>query len=113
MKHNELPLLSATQRDEAARLGGKLARLRRARGLRQADVAVRAGLSRSTVVLTEAGDVRRTVGQLLRYLDAVAPSLTLLDVLQETDPSLKALTAHETTKRVRKLSDAELEKLDF
>lgn len=113
MKIDELPLLTEAQKREAAELGAKLARLRRARRLRQADAAARAGLSRSTAALIEAGDPRRTLAQLMRYLGAIAPRLSLLDLLRETDPALKALAAAEATKRVRKLSPSELKRLDF
>jgi hypothetical protein len=39
--------------------------------------------------------------------------VTLLALLQETDPSLLALSARELTQRVRPLSKDELQKLDF
>ena len=84
-----------------------------ARQLRQADAAARAGLARSTAVLIEKGDLSRTQAQILRYLEAIAPGLSLLHLLQETDPALSALTARERTQRVRALSKTELTKLDF
>jgi len=98
---------------EAADMGVKLTRLRTARKLRQLDVAARAGLSRSTAALIEKGDPGRTVAQILRYLEAMAPGLSILALLQESDPSLKALEQLEATQRVRPLSDTELQKLDF
>lgn len=113
MKYDESPLLSPQHRAEALALGAKLARLRRARKLRQADAAVRAGLARSTAVLIEKGDPSRTLGQVLRYLEAIAPGLSLPALLQESDPSLIALAQAEATQRVRALSPAELDKLDF
>ena len=113
MKRDEAPLLTPARVQEAQALGEKLARLRMARHLRQADAAVRAGLARSTAVLIEKGDLSRTQAQILRYLEAIAPGLTLLSVLQESDPSLKALSARERTQRVRPLSKSELAKLDF
>ena len=113
MKHPELPLMNALRIAEAADVGKKLSRLRKARCLRQLDAARRAGLSRSTAVLIEAGDAGRTLAQLLRYLDAIAPTLSLVQLLQESDPSLKALAESEATRRVRKLSATELKKLDF
>ena len=72
--------------------------------MRQADAAVRAGMARSTAVLIEKGDVGRTQGQILRYLDAIAPGLTLLSLLQESDPSLALLRARELTQRVRPMT---------
>jgi len=113
MKRDETPLLTPARIQEARELGEKLARLRMARRLRQADAAARAGLARSTAALIEKGDLSRTQAQILRYLEAIAPGLTLLGLLQETDPSLKALRAKEITKRVRPLSQSELDKLDF
>ena len=113
MKRNEAPLLDAARVQEARELGEKLARLRLARRLRQADAAARAGLARSTAVLIEKGDLSRTQAQILRYLEAIAPGVTLLALLQETDPSLQALRTRELTQRVRPLSQDELGKLDF
>jgi transcriptional regulator with XRE-family HTH domain len=113
MKYNEEPLLNPLHRAETLALGAKLARLRRARKVRQADAAARAGLSRSTAVLIEKGDPSRTLGQLLRYMEAIAPGLSLPALLQESDPSLTALAQMEATQRVRALSTAELDKLDF
>lgn len=113
MKRNETPLLTPARLQEARDLGARLARLRKARHLRQADAAARAGLARSTVALIEKGDVSRTQAQILRYLEAIAPGLTLLALLQESDPSLTALNARELTRRVRPLGKAELSDLDF
>lgn len=113
MKRNEHPLMTPERLDEARQLGEKLARLRMARRIRQADAATRAGLSRSTAVLLEKGDLGRTQAQILRYLEAIAPGVTLLSLLKEDDPSLQALAARESTQRVRTLSTSELERLDF
>ena len=113
MKYNEDSLLPPGSLAEATALGARLARLRKARRLRQQDAAGRAGISRSPAVLIEKGDPGRTLAQLLRYLDAIAPGHTLLDLLLDKDPSLDALSQREETKRVRPLSDAELKKLDF
>lgn len=46
MKRNEHPQMTQERLDEARQLGEKLARLRMARRIRQADAATRAGLSR-------------------------------------------------------------------
>jgi transcriptional regulator with XRE-family HTH domain len=113
MKRNEQPLMIPERLDEARQLGEKLARLRMARQIRQADAATRAGLSRSTAVLLEKGDLSRTQAQILRYLEAIAPGVSLLSLLKEDDPSLQALATREATRRVRALSKAELERLDF
>lgn len=113
MKRDETPLMTPGQVAEAKAIGEKLARLRLARRIRQADAAARAGLSRSTAALIEKGDPGRTLAQVLRYLGAVAPGLNLRALLQEEDPSLRALAARETTQRARPLSPAELKDLDF
>ena len=113
MKRDETPLLSPARVMEARELGEKLARLRKARRLRQADAALRAGLARSTAALIEKGDLGRTQAQILRYLEAIAPGVTLLSLLQESDPSLAALSARELTRRVRPLGKAELDELNF
>lgn len=113
MKRNEEPLMSPERLEEARQLGKKLARLRTARRILQADAATRAGISRSTAVLLEKGDLGRTQAQILRYLEAIAPGLSLLSLLKEDDPSLQALAARETTQRVRALSKNELQRLDF
>lgn len=113
MKHDEIPLMTTRRLAEAKELGAKLARLRVARKIRQEDAAARAGLARSTAALIEKGDPGRTQAQILRYLDAIAPSLSLLALLQESDPALKALLHAEATRRVRPLSSAGLKELDF
>ena len=73
----------------------------------------RSGVTRPTAVRIEAGDPGRTLGQLLRYLHAIAPRVTLLQLMRESDPSLIALSEAEMTKRVRRLSDKQLKALDF
>jgi hypothetical protein len=46
-------------------------------------------------------------------LEAIAPGTTLAGLLMESDPALTALQARESTKRVRDLSAAELDDLNF
>ena len=53
------------------------------------------------------------MGQILRYLDAIVPGKTLLELLSETDPALAALSAKERRRRARELSKRELEEIDF
>ena len=113
MKRNEMPLMPPARIDEARAIGEKLARLRVARRMRQADAAVRAGIARSTAALIEKGDLSRTQAQILRYLEAIAPGVSLLALLQEEDPSLQTLAAREATQRVRQLGKGELTRLDF
>jgi hypothetical protein len=84
-----------------------------ARQVKQADAALRAGLSRNTAYRLEKGEPGIALGQVLRYLQAISPGSTLLELLSEKDPALLALSAREKTQRVRELSTAEREELDF
>lgn len=113
MKVSQASLLTSAQQAQSTRLGELLARLRVARKVKQADAALRAGLSRNTAYRLEKGDPGIAVGQVLRYLEAIAPDSTLLDLLAERQPELLALAAREKTQRVRDLSSAELKELDF
>ena len=113
MKVNQFSMLSTRQIDECAHLGQLLARLRLARKVKQSDAALRAGLSRNTAYRIEKGDPGLAMGQVLRYLAAISPGSTLLDLLSEKDPALVLLNAREKTKRVRDLTTAELEELNF
>lgn len=113
MKKEETLLLSESELAQTRLLGKRLSRLRLARRVRQEDAAVRAGLSRPTARKIEHGDPGRTLGQVLRYLGAVAPGMTLQQLLEGKDPSLLALEASEKRQRVRELSAAERDKLDF
>ena len=113
MKVDQSALLSPLQLEACAKVGSQLARLRIARKVKQTDAALRAGLSRNTVYRLEKGEPGLALGQILRYLEAIAPGSTLLDLLTEKDPALLSLTAREKTKRVRDMTTAELEELDF
>jgi transcriptional regulator with XRE-family HTH domain len=113
MKITQSTMLSARQREQCVLLGAQLARLRIARRVKQADAALRAGLSRNTVYRLEKGEPGVALGQVLRYLEAIAPGSTLIDLLSETDPALLALDAKEKTRRVRDMSATELKELDF
>lgn len=113
MKITQSTMLSPRQREECARLGALLARLRIARKVKQTDAALRAGLSRNTAYRLEKGDPGLALGQVLRYLEAIAPGSTLLQLLSEEDPALRALEVHEKTRRVRGMTAAELKELEF
>ena len=113
MKVRQSVMLSTHLAQEIVHLGHLLVRLRHARKVKQADAALRAGLSRNTVYRMEKGDAGLAIGQVLRYLEAIAPGTTLLDLLTESDPALNALQARESTKRVRDLNAAEIEDLNF
>jgi transcriptional regulator with XRE-family HTH domain len=113
MKVDQSVMLSPQLAQEMANLGHLLARLRQARKVKQADAALRAGFSRNTAYRLEKGDPGLAIGQVLRYLDAIAPGATLADLLTRADPALTALQARESTKRVRDLTAAELAELNF
>lgn len=49
----------------------------------------------------------------LRNLEAIAPGSTLLELLSEKAPALLALNARDKSKRLRDMSLAEREELDF
>jgi hypothetical protein len=50
---------------------------------------------------------------LLRYLDAIAPGMTLLQLLSGDDPAIIAMERRSRPQRVRDLSTAEMKALDF
>jgi hypothetical protein len=68
---------------------------------------------RNTAYRLEKGDPGLALGQVLRYLEAIAPGSTLLELLSEKDPALISLSAREKTKRVRDLTASELKELEF
>lgn len=113
MKVTQSALLDSNRTTEARNLGSALARLRIARGIKQDQAALRAGVSRNTAYRLEKGDPGTALGQVLRYLDAIVPGKTLLELLSETDPALAALSAKERRQRARDLSKHELDDLDF
>lgn len=113
MKYDEAAVIAEPLRQQAEQLGARLSRLRKARRLRQSDAATRAGMSRVTAGRVERGDPRQSLGQILRYLDAIAPGTDLLSLLQGKDPSLIALDAAEATRRVRVMTPVQMNELDF
>ena len=113
MKITQAAVLTPILASEANRLGAAVARLRIARSMKQDQVALRAGLSRNTAYRLEKGDPGIAVGQILRYLDAIVPGKTLLELLSESDPALATLSAQEQRRRARDLSKHEMEEIDF
>ena len=101
MKTNAALALPEGLHYQVRELGERLARLRAAHEMRQSDAAARAGISRSTAGRLESGDPGFAVGQLLRYLNAVSPGLTLAQLLAKEGPAEMALRERERTKRVR------------
>jgi transcriptional regulator with XRE-family HTH domain len=113
MKVAQSSTLSDELLEQSKRLGQLLARLRIARGIKQVDAALRAGLSRNTAYRLEHGDPGLAFGQVLRYLDAIAPGASLENLYLESDPSLAMLEARERRTRVRDMSAAERDELNF
>ncbi len=113
MKRDETPLLPPPRLIEAQGLGERITQLRQGLKLRQSDVAARAGLSRSTAILIEKGDPGRTLTQILRYVHAMAPDVSLQALLAGDVPALIALHARKLPQRVRSATKAELRDLDF
>jgi transcriptional regulator with XRE-family HTH domain len=113
MKITQAVVLSAELATQVQDLGKLAARLRLARGVKQQDAALRAGMSRNSAYRLEKGDPGLAIGQILRYLDAIAPGKTLLDLLSQTDPALVALGSRERKPRVRDMGRAELDDIDF
>lgn len=101
MKTNAALSLPDGLHGQARELGARLARLRAAYGVRQSDAALMAGISRSTAGRLEGGDPGVAVGQVLRYLNALSPGLTLAQLLAHERPAEQALRERERTKRVR------------
>lgn len=113
MKIDQAAALMPHLRAQSQHIGQLAARLRIARHIKQADAALRAGLSRNTAYRLEKGDPGLALGQVLRYLDAIAPGSTLADLLAEVDPALVQLQERERSKRVRDLGASELAELNF
>ena len=104
MKVDQSAVANSVVLSQALDVGERLARLRVARRVQQSEAALRAGLSRNTAYRIEKGDPGVAFGQLLRYLDAIAPGLTFTNLLSEEDPSVKAQSLRERQRRVKKLS---------
>lgn len=113
MRIDQQLALGSKQLDQSAEIAQGLVALRLARRVRQSEAAIRAGLSRATAQRIEKGDPGVAIGMLLRYLDAIAPGMTLMQLLNGDDPSIDALNRRLRPRRVRDLNKAELEALDF
>ena len=79
MKVAQSTMMSPELAKDAENLGMLLARLRHARGVKQHEAALRAGISRNSAYRMERGDPGLAIGQILRYLEAIAPGKTLLE----------------------------------
>ena len=98
---------------QLAELGSRLSKARLARRVRQSEAASRAGISRATASLIENGSASVSIGQVVRYLDAIAPGKTLVSLLTVDDPVVLSMENESLPKRARTLSKAELKELDF
>ncbi|WP_075256645.1 helix-turn-helix domain-containing protein [Herbaspirillum camelliae] len=101
MKKTQSALLPPALTTEMVKLGNQFSRLRLAHKVTQTDAALRAGISRNTAYRIESGDAGVAVGQLLRYMKAIAPSLTFKELINESSVELLALSAREKTRRTR------------
>lgn len=98
---------------ELRNLGEHIARMRKARRLLQAEVAVRANISRETASRIENGDAAVGIGQVVRYLDVIAPGASLGRLYETQDAALAMLESSEKRQRARKLSPKALKQYDF
>lgn len=113
LKVNQAAALSPPLLAQAQELGERVARLRVSRRMKQFEAALRAGISRNTAYRLEHGDPGVAMGQVLRYLDAIAPGCNLKHLLSESDPALISQQLRERTQRVRSMTAAELKELEF
>ena len=102
MKYDESLRTPEVRLKEAEQIGAQLRTLRIARGITQSDAAARAGVSRSTAVLLEQGDESRTLSQVLRYLHALEPELTLPGLLTGKSAAVRAFNETPRVHRVYK-----------
>ncbi len=94
-------------------MGEQIARMRKARRLLQAEAAVRANISRETASRIENGDAAVAIGQIVRYLDVIAPGANLARLYETKDAALAMLEAAEKRQRARKLSPKALKQYEF
>lgn len=94
-------------------IGKHISRMRKARHLLQAEAAVRANISRETASRIENGDASVAIGQIVRYLDVIAPGVSLARLYEMKDAALSTLESAEKRQRARKLSPKALKQYDF
>lgn len=113
MKVNQNSAMPPSLKEQLVELGSRLSKARLARRVRQSEAASRAGISRATASLIENGSASVSIGQVLRYLDAIAPGKRLVSLLTVDDPVVLAMEHESLPKRARTLSKTELKELDF
>lgn len=113
MKRSQSLLISDELLQQLQGMGRLLAEGRIARRMTQSEAAIRANLGRNTVSRIENGDSGVAIGQILRYLDALRPGVTLSELLNGEDSVVN--TMHDKTRptRARPLSEKELKDYDF
>ena len=102
MKYDESLRTPEVRLKEAEQIGAHLRTLRIARGMTQSEAAARAGVARSTAVLLEQGDESRTLSQVLRYLHALEPELTLSGLLTDKSAAVRVFNEAHRVHRVYK-----------
>ncbi|BEU98868.1 helix-turn-helix domain-containing protein (plasmid) [Acidovorax sp. DW039] len=102
MKYDESLRTPDVRLKEAEQIGAHLRKLRIARSMTQSEAAARAGVSRSTAVLLEKGDESRTLSQVLRYLHALEPELTLVGLLTDKSAAVRVFNEAPLIQRVYK-----------
>lgn len=102
MKYDESLRTPDVRLKEAGQIGVQLRTLRAAHGMTQSEAAARAGVSRSTVVLLERGDESRTLSQVLRYLHALEPGLSLAGLLTGQSAAVRVFEQASRVHRVYK-----------
>ncbi|WP_443192295.1 helix-turn-helix domain-containing protein [Pseudomonas indica] len=113
MKRQQASAMPDHLSSQLAELGQALADSRIARKITQAEAAVRANVSRNTIVRIERGDAGVAVGQILRYLDAVRPGVSLQAFLSQPDTAVVQMEAQGKRQRSRPLGEKELKRYDF
>ena len=103
------PPLAAALKD----MGEHIARMRKARHVLQAEAALRANISRETASRIENGDAAVAIGQVVRYLDVIAPGATLGRLYETRDAALAMLEKSEKRQRARTLSPQALKHYEF
>jgi hypothetical protein len=72
-----------------------------------------ANISRETASRIENGDAAVAIGQIVRYLDVIAPGTDLARLYETQDTALALLESSEKRQRARKLSPKALAQYDF
>ncbi len=94
-------------------MGERIARMRKARSLLQAEAALRANISRETASRIENGNAAIAIGQIVRYLDVIAPGVDLSRLYDTNDHALTILEKTEKRQRARHHHPKGLAKYDF